>query len=136
MKLDHISTSFSEHSAYFVAKTLAMTVRCRKRVQLVCLLAWCAVGLGLLVSCDRARGGAVGSRKMIILGIDGLDPDLLTKFMAEGEMPNFARLAQQGSFRRLTTSIPPQSPVAWSKRAPVAPVLNWMWGRIAYLSTQ
>jgi len=51
---------------------------------------------------------------MIILGIDGLDPDLLTKFMAEGKMPNFARLASEGSFRRLTTSIPPQSPVAWS----------------------
>jgi predicted AlkP superfamily phosphohydrolase/phosphomutase len=29
-------------------------------------------------------------------------------------MPNFARLAETGSFRRLTTSIPPQSPVAWS----------------------
>ena len=29
-------------------------------------------------------------------------------------MPNFSALAQQGSFRRLTTSIPPQSPVAWS----------------------
>jgi Uncharacterized conserved protein len=51
---------------------------------------------------------------MIILGVDGLDPDLLTKFMAEGKMPNFARLAQEGSFERLTTSIPPQSPVAWS----------------------
>lgn len=51
---------------------------------------------------------------MIVLGIDGLDPDLLTKFMAEGKMPNFARLASEGSFRRLTTAIPPQSPVAWS----------------------
>ena len=51
---------------------------------------------------------------MIIIGVDGLDPDLLTKFMADGKMPNFAKLAQQGSFRRLTTSIPPQSPVAWS----------------------
>ena len=51
---------------------------------------------------------------MIVIGVDGLDPDLLTKFMADGKMPNFARLAQQGSFKRLTTSIPPQSPVAWS----------------------
>ena len=34
--------------------------------------------------------------------------------MSEGKMPNFARLAAQGSFRKLTTSIPPQSPVAWS----------------------
>jgi len=29
-------------------------------------------------------------------------------------MPNFATLAQRGSFKRLTSSIPPQSPVAWS----------------------
>ena len=48
-----------------------------------------------------ARPGRVaGGRKLIILGIDGMDPDLLTKFMAEGKMPNFARLAQQGSFRQ------------------------------------
>jgi predicted AlkP superfamily phosphohydrolase/phosphomutase len=55
-----------------------------------------------------------GTQKLIILGIDGMDPQLLRQFMAAGKMPNFARLAQQGSFRELTTSIPPQSPVAWS----------------------
>jgi len=80
----------------------------------LCLLALCAAGVSLFVSCQHARGGEFASRKMIILGVDGLDPDLLTKLMAEGKMPNFARLAVQGSFRRLTTSIPPQSPVAWS----------------------
>jgi predicted AlkP superfamily phosphohydrolase/phosphomutase len=91
-----------------------VTAPFRKRLRLVCLLALCAAGLSLLLSCHHARGGAAGSKKLIILGIDGLDPDLLTKFMAEGKMPNFARLAEQGSFQRLTTSIPPQSPVAWS----------------------
>ena len=55
-----------------------------------------------------------GDQKLIILGIDGMDPQLLKKFMAEGRMPNFSALAQKGSFRLLTTSIPPQSPVAWS----------------------
>ncbi len=80
----------------------------------VCVLLFCALTLALFLSCQRAQGGAASGKKMIILGIDGMDPDLLTKFMAEGKMPNFARLAQQGSFRRLTTSIPPQSPVAWS----------------------
>ncbi len=93
---------------------MEVTAPFRKRLRLVCLLALCAAGLSLLLSCRQARGGAAGSKKLIILGIDGLDPDLLTKFMAEGKMPNFARLAEQGSFRRLTTSIPPQSPVAWS----------------------
>jgi len=43
-----------------------------------------------------------------------MDPELLTRFMQEGKMPNFATLAQRGSFKRLTSSIPPQSPVAWS----------------------
>jgi len=51
---------------------------------------------------------------VIILGIDGMDPQLLRQFMREGKMPNFAKLAAQGDFRELTTSIPPQSPVAWS----------------------
>jgi predicted AlkP superfamily phosphohydrolase/phosphomutase len=55
-----------------------------------------------------------GDQKLIILGIDGMDPQLLKKFMAEGRMHNFSALAQKGSFRLLTTSIPPQSPVAWS----------------------
>ncbi len=96
-----------------------MTKLFRKRLRLVSLLALCAAGLSLFLSCQHERSGAARSkfrksRKMIILGVDGLDPDLLTKFMAEGKMPNFARLEARGSFRRLTTSIPPQSPVAWS----------------------
>ena len=55
-----------------------------------------------------------GNHRLIVLGIDGMDPDLLKRFMAAGKMPNFQKLAQQGSFLSLTTSIPPQSPVAWS----------------------
>jgi predicted AlkP superfamily phosphohydrolase/phosphomutase len=55
-----------------------------------------------------------GNHRLIVLGIDGMDPDLLKRFMAEGKMPNFKKLAQQGSFLPLTTSTPPQSPVAWS----------------------
>src|SRR5262249_9396001 len=70
--------------------------------------------LASLVSCQRAQGEWHGDHKLIILGIDWVDSQLLTKFMADGKMPNFAKLAAQGSFKPLTTSIPPQSPVAWS----------------------
>ena len=80
----------------------------------MCPALLCALASLLFLSCERARGGSLHGKKVIILGIDGMDPDLLTNFMAEGKMPNFSRLAAQGSFRRLTTSIPPQSPVAWS----------------------
>jgi predicted AlkP superfamily phosphohydrolase/phosphomutase len=70
--------------------------------------------IALLLSCQRVRKKWRGEQKLIILGIDGMDPRLLTRFMQEGKMPNFAMLAQTGSFKRLTSSIPPQSPVAWS----------------------
>src|SRR5205814_8769334 len=66
------------------------------------------------ISDGRSSPRWYGQPKPIILGIDGMDPQLLTRFIGEGKMPNFAKLMQQGSFRQLTTSIPPQSPVAWS----------------------
>ncbi len=41
-------------------------------------------------------------------------PELLDRFMAAGSCPSFARLAALGHYQRLGTTIPPQSPVAWS----------------------
>ncbi len=52
--------------------------------------------------------------RAIILGIDGLDPRICEKMMDAGDLPNFERLRRDGSFSRLRTSTPPQSPVAWS----------------------
>lgn len=52
--------------------------------------------------------------KILILGFDGLDPGLLARWMKEGKLPAFERLAREGSFLPLQTSIPPQSPVAWA----------------------
>ncbi|HEX6823988.1 MAG TPA: alkaline phosphatase family protein [Candidatus Sulfotelmatobacter sp.] len=68
----------------------------------------------MLPSCRTARENSNTNRRLIILGIDGMDPQLLHRFMREGKMPNFAKLEAEGDFRPLTTSIPPQSPVAWS----------------------
>lgn len=53
-------------------------------------------------------------RRLIFLGLDGLDPGLLERYMAEGKLPNFARLKEMGGFRRLRTTFPALSPVAWS----------------------
>ncbi len=53
-------------------------------------------------------------QRVIFLGLDGLDPGLTEQYMAEGRLPNLTRLKQQGSFHRLRTTFPPQSPVAWS----------------------
>ncbi len=56
------------------------------------------------------------SPRVVVLGIDGLDPDLLAQVIADhpDRMKNFAALVKEGGLNRLQTSTPPQSPVAWS----------------------
>jgi predicted AlkP superfamily phosphohydrolase/phosphomutase len=69
----------------------------------------------LRTALGRRRGGrAARVKKLIFLGLDGIDPDLTEKWMAEGKLPNLARLKEQGSYRRLRTTCPALSPVAWS----------------------
>lgn len=56
-------------------------------------------------------------KKVVVLGIDGLDPDVLREVVERfpERMPNFKRLIAEGDgIRALRTSTPPQSPVAWS----------------------
>ncbi len=61
-----------------------------------------------------AAASAAAPRRMIVLGVDGMDPAMLRQYMAEGIVPNLAKLAAQGGIQPLGTSLPPQSPVAWS----------------------
>jgi predicted AlkP superfamily phosphohydrolase/phosphomutase len=61
---------------------------------------------GALYSEDKPR--------LLVLGFDGMDPKIADEMMKEGRLPNLERLRQRGSFSSLETSIPPQSPVAWS----------------------
>jgi predicted AlkP superfamily phosphohydrolase/phosphomutase len=52
--------------------------------------------------------------RLVILGLDGMDPILTEKFMSEGKLPNLSRLKERGSYSPLETTIPSISPVAWS----------------------
>ena len=53
-------------------------------------------------------------KRVVIIGLDGMDPRLCERFLREGKMPHFEALARQGAFRPLDTSTPSMSPVAWS----------------------
>jgi predicted AlkP superfamily phosphohydrolase/phosphomutase len=59
------------------------------------------------------RSHALG-QKVIIIGIDGMDPRLCAAMMEEGLLPKLAAMRRDGGFSPLGTSIPPQSPVAWA----------------------
>jgi predicted AlkP superfamily phosphohydrolase/phosphomutase len=53
-------------------------------------------------------------KKVIVIGIDGMDPRLCKSLMDAGRLPNLAKMTAAGGFSSLGTSIPPQSPVAWA----------------------
>ncbi|NIM06594.1 MAG: hypothetical protein GTO55_09165 [Armatimonadetes bacterium] len=71
--------------------------------------------VGAFSSCGRKVISALpGERKVILLGLDGLDPRFIRHLMSQGKLPHMSRLADMGGFRSLTSSVPPQSPVAWA----------------------
>ncbi len=74
------------------------------------VMAACTAGIALQ-GCD-GRGAA--PPRMVVLGFDGMDPLLCERLMDAGRMPHLASMRAAGGYRRLQTSIPPQSPVAWS----------------------
>jgi hypothetical protein len=57
------------------------------------------------------------TKRMIVIGLDGLSPEIIEPMMADGKLPNFRRLQQKGSYSRLGTTNPPESPVAWTSFA-------------------
>jgi len=69
-----------------------------------------------IIRSSRGRQAYAKSKvkRFVVLGLDGMDPGLVEKFLDEGKMPNLARFREQGDFKRLGTTIPPISPVAWS----------------------
>jgi hypothetical protein len=77
------------------------------------LLTWPIRALIRWVRRSQAYSTAMTER-LVIVGLDGLDPDLCERLMEEGHLPNLAKLRAQGTFTRLQTTFPPISPVAWS----------------------
>jgi len=71
-----------------------------------------ATAAGLPFSGCSSKGGS--DRKVIVLGLDGLDPTILQFMIDSGRAPNFKKLAERGTLSRLRTTMPALSPVAWS----------------------
>jgi predicted AlkP superfamily phosphohydrolase/phosphomutase len=88
-----------------------MNMRQRPETQLWC---WALITIAALAS-GCAQPGQTQTppkKRVIVLGIDGMDPQFVGKHW--GDLPNLMRLRQEGDFRALGTTTPPQSPVAWS----------------------
>jgi predicted AlkP superfamily phosphohydrolase/phosphomutase len=96
---------FALLSSFFVLFTTIAVV-------LLSILAWPARALWRLATGRVAPTASI--RRLVIVGFDGQDPVLTDRFLAEGRLPNFKKLADDGCYRRLRTTFPSVSPVAWS----------------------
>ena len=54
------------------------------------------------------------SRKVVVIGLDGLEPKIVDSMLEAGELPHLARLRIAGGYSRVATTWPAQTPVAWS----------------------
>ena len=80
---------------------------------MVVIATWPIRRLWLAIRGRKALGRAKFKR-VVVLGLDGLDPNLTEQFLEQGLLPNLAKLKEDGSYVRLGTTCPPLSPVAWS----------------------
>ena len=73
--------------------------------------------VALAIACDGRRPTSKYSQRLVILGFDGMDPNLVRKWMDEGKLPNMKRLADQGGLYPLGTTHSAESPTAWASFA-------------------
>ncbi len=77
------------------------------------LLFWPIRRLARLILRRRPPGKA-RFKRVVVLGLDGLDHKLTERLLGEGKLPHLAALREQGDFKSLASTLPPISPVAWS----------------------
>lgn len=53
-------------------------------------------------------------KKIILIGIDGATPELIEKWIDNGNLPNFKKLKENGTYGRLKSTTPPFSAPAWT----------------------
>jgi len=95
---------------FFVFFGVMLAVLKRFRIFFIFALIVALIIAGVMMK----KQGSKFSGKIVILGFDGLSPEIIEPMIKEGSLPNFFRLMQQGSYSRLATTNPPQSPVAWA----------------------
>jgi len=65
----------------------------------------------------RASSSSSGGHRVMIVGLDGADWDVIDPLMARGGMPNLKRLVDGGVRARLKTITPVLSPIIWTSIA-------------------
>jgi tetratricopeptide (TPR) repeat protein len=70
--------------------------------------------LFLAISLSLACHSSPEGDRVLVLGLDGVDPSTVDLLISEGKLPHFARLREHGAYGRLRSSQPLISPIIWT----------------------
>jgi len=74
----------------------------------------CLLALAAFVLLVQACRSKPSPGRLIVLGLDGMDPEVVDLLMSEGKLPHFARLRREGAYGRLISQKPLLSPIIWT----------------------
>jgi tetratricopeptide (TPR) repeat protein len=63
---------------------------------------------------SRVSNPDAWQRKIILIGMDACDPDIVEEYIRRGKLPNFARMRREGAHGELRSLTPLLSPVIWT----------------------
>jgi len=72
------------------------------------------ISLAVYFFINSKKNSNMHYKKILVVGIDGLDPDICRELLQAGKMTNLQALISNGSFKDLEIINPAQSPVSWS----------------------
>ena len=76
-----------------------------------------AAAASMAVACNKEAPASRYSQRLVIIGFDGMDPDLVREWIDQGRLPTLKKLADQGGLYPLQTTHSPESPTAWASFA-------------------
>jgi len=97
----------------FVGKKLRRNMRF-SHVLIAISMIIIVISAAMNIRAHQSPSQSSDTRRVFILGFDGMDPQIVNEGIQQGMLPHFQKLKETGAMRRLETVTPPQSPVVWA----------------------
>ncbi len=71
-------------------------------------------GLAVALAAGTALAAPASRPRIVVLGFDGVDSQIVEHMLAAGRLPNLAALKTRGGYSPLLPTVPAQTPVSWA----------------------
>lgn len=88
----------------------------RNKKILISIIVICFLA-AIIFNMDKKNSPDAKYSKVLIIGIDGMDFDFTNTLIQKGKLKNFEKISKSGTFSKLGTTYPPETPVAWTSMA-------------------